>query len=95
MSYLEIFLLALALSIDASVVSFTYGLTFEREKFKTALQLASFTGFFFTNRIKFYYFVCLTALDVHCCTACRTGSMDGGVPTAWIIHSLGVSLPRR
>ncbi len=46
MSYLEIFLLALALSIDASVVSFTYGLTFEREKFKTALQLASFTGFF-------------------------------------------------
>lgn len=46
MTYLEIFLLALALSVDACVVSFSYGLTFNQNRLKNALLLASFTGFF-------------------------------------------------
>ncbi len=46
MSYFAIFLLAVALSIDACVVSFSYGLTFIHERLKNALMLASFTGFF-------------------------------------------------
>ena len=46
MSEIEIFLLALALSIDACVVSFTYGLTFNQERLKTSLLLATFTGIF-------------------------------------------------
>lgn len=46
MTYIEIFLLALALSIDACVVSFTYGITFNQNRTKTALLLATFTGFF-------------------------------------------------
>ena len=46
MTYLEIFLLALALSVDACVVSFSYGLTFNQNRLKTALLLAGFTGFF-------------------------------------------------
>lgn len=46
MSYLEIFLLAIALSIDASIVSFSYGISFNNNRLKIALLLASFTGFF-------------------------------------------------
>ena len=46
MSYFEIFILSLALSIDACIVSFSYGLVFDRERFKNAVLLASFTGFF-------------------------------------------------
>lgn len=46
MSGIEIFLLAFALSIDACVVSFTYGLTFNQERLKTSLLLATFTGLF-------------------------------------------------
>ena len=46
MSYLEIFLLALALSVDACVVSFSYGITFNQNRLKTALMLAAFTGVF-------------------------------------------------
>ena len=46
MTYLEIFLLALALSVDACVVSFSYGLLFNQNRLKTALLLAGFTGFF-------------------------------------------------
>ena len=46
MSYIEIFLLALALSVDACVVSFSYGLIFEKNRLKNALLLASFTSFF-------------------------------------------------
>lgn len=46
MSHLEIILLALALSIDATVVSFSYGLSFNQNRAKTALLLAIFTGFF-------------------------------------------------
>lgn len=46
MTYLEIFLLALALSVDACVVSFSYGLLFSQNRLKTALLLAGFTGFF-------------------------------------------------
>lgn len=46
MTYLEIFLLALALSVDACVVSFSYGISFNKERAKNALLLASFTGIF-------------------------------------------------
>ena len=46
MTYIEIFLLALALSIDACVVSFSYGLTFNQNRFRNALLLALFTGVF-------------------------------------------------
>jgi len=46
MSYIEIILLALALSIDAFVVSFSYGLSFTENRTKNSLQLAFFTGFF-------------------------------------------------
>ena len=46
MSYFEIFLLALALSIDACVVSFSYGLVFSEKKFKNSMLLACSTGFF-------------------------------------------------
>lgn len=46
MTYLEIILLALALSIDAMVVSFSYGLTFRENRTKNALLLAFSTGFF-------------------------------------------------
>ena len=46
MTSLEILLLALALSIDACVVSFSYGLIFNQNRLKTMLLIASFTGFF-------------------------------------------------
>lgn len=46
MTYIEIFLLALALSVDACVVSFTYGLAFNQNRLKNALLLATFTGIF-------------------------------------------------
>lgn len=46
MSYIEIFLLALALSVDACAVSFTYGLNICHKRFFNALLLACFTGFF-------------------------------------------------
>ena len=64
MSYLSIIILALALSIDACVVSFSYGLKYDKERFKNALMLASFTGIFqglmpvigyyLTNLVKVY-----------------------------------------
>ena len=46
MSYLSIFLLALALSLDACLISFSYGLVFNNEKYKNSMLLAFFTGFF-------------------------------------------------
>ena len=46
MSYLAIILLAIALSIDACIVSFSYGLTFSENRTKNALLLASCTGLF-------------------------------------------------
>lgn len=46
MGYLEIFFLAIALSIDACVVSFSYGLAFSENRVKNALLLAGFTGLF-------------------------------------------------
>ena len=46
MSYIEIILLALALSVDAAVVSFSYGLAFNKERLKNSMCLATFTGFF-------------------------------------------------
>ena len=44
MSLTAIILLAIALSIDACVVSFTYGLVLTDNKFKNAFSLAVFTG---------------------------------------------------
>jgi len=46
MSYFSIFILALALSVDACVVSFSYGLKYENERLKNALLLGLFTGVF-------------------------------------------------
>lgn len=46
MSYLDIFILAIALSIDACVVSFSNGLIFTHNKKANSLILASSVGFF-------------------------------------------------
>lgn len=46
MSYLSIIILAFALSIDACVVSFSYGLKYDKERIKNSLLLSSFTGVF-------------------------------------------------
>ena len=46
MSYISIILLAIALSIDACVVSFSYGITFTQKRLKNALSLAICTGLF-------------------------------------------------
>lgn len=46
MSYLEIVILAFALSVDACIVSFSYGLSFKDNRIRNALLLAIFTGFF-------------------------------------------------
>lgn len=46
MSYTAILILALALSIDACIVSFSYGLAFNEKRFKNAMLLAGCTGLF-------------------------------------------------
>lgn len=46
MSYVDIILLAIALSVDACVVSFSYGLCLEMRHKRSAFALASTTGFF-------------------------------------------------
>ena len=46
LSYISIILLAIALSIDACVVSFSYGITFTQKRLKNALSLAICTGLF-------------------------------------------------
>ena len=46
MSIIEILLLAFALSIDACVVSFSYGLSLKEKRVKNALLLAFYTGIF-------------------------------------------------
>lgn len=46
MSHLEIILLAVALSIDACVVSFSYGLVFTQNRLKNSMLLAECTGIF-------------------------------------------------
>ena len=46
MSYIEIIFLAFALSVDASIISFTYGICFEKERTKNSLALGIFTGLF-------------------------------------------------
>ena len=46
MSYFAIFILAFALSVDACVVSFSYGLKYDKERIKNTLLLSSFTGIF-------------------------------------------------
>ncbi len=57
MSLVEVILLAIALSIDACVVSFTYGLVIEKRKRLSSLLLAFFTGFFqFLMPIFGFYF---------------------------------------
>lgn len=44
MSLVDLFLLALALSVDAAVVSFSYGLIIKKNRLKNALLLAFSTG---------------------------------------------------
>jgi len=46
MTHIEIFILALALSVDACAVSFSYGLSFKQNRLKNCLLLACFTGIF-------------------------------------------------
>ena len=46
MNIVEILLLAIALSIDACIVSFSYGLVLKEKRLKNALLLAGFTGLF-------------------------------------------------
>lgn len=46
MSYISIILLAIALSIDACVVSFSYGLVFIQNRLKNSMLLAACTGLF-------------------------------------------------
>ena len=46
MSYFAIFILALAMSVDASIVSFSYGLKYSSNQVKTASSLALTTGLF-------------------------------------------------
>ena len=46
MTYLEILFLAIALSVDAFVVSFSYGLSFNQSRLKNSLLIATFTGVF-------------------------------------------------
>ncbi len=46
MSYISIILLAIALSIDACIVSFSYGLAFNSKRLKNSLSLALSTGIF-------------------------------------------------
>ena len=64
MSYFSILILAFALSIDACVVSFSYGLVFEKERGKNSFLLSFFTGsfqglmpvigYFLTNLVRAY-----------------------------------------
>ena len=44
MNFIDVFFLALALSVDAFVVSFSYGLIIKKGKGKAALKLATATG---------------------------------------------------
>ena len=46
MTYISIFILAIALSIDACIVSFSYGLKFNEQRLKNSMLLALFTGAF-------------------------------------------------
>lgn len=46
MSLIEILILAIALSLDALIVSFSYGLIIKKSKLKNALLLAFFFGLF-------------------------------------------------
>ena len=46
MTNIDIFLLAIAMSIDAMVVSFSQGLIFKTSKYKNSLLLGIFFGFF-------------------------------------------------
>ena len=46
MSYLSLCILAFALSVDAFVVSFSYGLKYKEQNFGTASSLGLFTGCF-------------------------------------------------
>ncbi len=57
MNYIEIMLLGCALSIDAAIVSFGYGLAFSSERCKNSFLLAFFTGFFQFLMPYFGYFI--------------------------------------
>ena len=64
MSYLSILILAIALSVDACVTSFSYGLKYENNRLKNSLLISLITGlfqglmpvigYFFTNFVRAY-----------------------------------------
>ena len=64
MSYILILILAFALSVDACLVSFSYGIKYNKNRLKNALLLSSFTsifqgimpvfGYYLTNLVKTY-----------------------------------------
>jgi len=64
MNYTEIILLALALSVDACVVSFTYGLCFEQNRKLNSFLLAAFTGIFQGIMPCFGYFLSNLAKEI-------------------------------
>ena len=57
MNYVDIILLAFALSIDVCVVSFSYGLCLEKKHKRSALALALTAGFFhmFMPTVSYYF----------------------------------------
>ena len=57
MTYFSIIVLAIALSIDACIVSFSYGLKYDKQRLKNAMLLASFTGAFQAIMPVFGYFL--------------------------------------
>ena len=57
MTYISIFLLAIALSVDACTVSFSYGLAFIENRLKNSLMLALCTGLFQGVMPVFGYFL--------------------------------------
>ena len=83
MSYLEIFLLALALSVDACVLSFSYGLVFRHFRAKNSMLLALFTGgfqgimpvigYFLANLVKTYIapYAEILILIIFCFLGCK------------------------
>lgn len=63
MSYIEIFMLALALSVDACVVSFSYGILPLKNPVKDSCLLALFTGGFQALMPIFGYFLTVLSYD--------------------------------
>lgn len=46
MSYISLLILAIALSVDASIVAFSYGIKYNSQRIKNSMLISSFTGIF-------------------------------------------------